>query len=86
MKIIVKLGEAKRTPSPPCLLVVKETLSNSLGLLEFPLSLHDGISEPQKSCKGWNKDVFIFEEGPGGSKENRYTLKIFSIEIVSYDP
>lgn len=65
----MKLGEAKRTPSPPCILVVKGTLSNGLGLLEFPLSLRDGISEPQKSCKGWNKDVFTFEEGPGGVKK-----------------
>lgn len=69
MNIIVKLGEAKRTSSPHCIPVVKGTLSNGLGLLEFPLSLHDGISEHQKSVKDRIRVYLHLRKGQGGEKK-----------------
>lgn len=80
--MIGKPEEAKRTPSPPCILLVKGPFSNGLGLLELLLLLHDGISETQKSHEGCSRCVFMFEGWPRWSKGDRYNLKIFSIETL----
>ena len=82
-RMIGKSEEAKRTPSPPCILLVKGAFSNGLGLLELLLSLHDGISETQKSHEGCSsRGVFMFEDWPRWSKGDRFNLKIFYIETL----
>lgn len=55
--------------SQPASRSVKGNFSNRLSLLEFSLSLYDGINEPQKSCEYCSTAVFMFADGQARVKE-----------------